>query len=290
MSIIPASTRQPDSDAPIPSAATSDAAILATAFLGGGERPLPKDLSRPTMLFYAADHAVYWLGFGDDTSFRTNSYLIVDGNQSYVVDPGCRGFFRQSVARVAQVVDPQVLTGLILCHEDPDVAGSLTDWLDLNPNLKVLASQRTHVLLPHYGRSDYPAVLAGEAQPLTLPGGGHLRFVDAPFLHFAGAIATYDSRSRFLFSGDIWAAVDVDQLLVVGDFESHGVKLDLFHLDYMASNIAARGFVRRLKGLTIRAILPQHGPIIGPRHIGAAIEYLDNLRCGLDLIYADLAP
>jgi flavorubredoxin len=288
LSVSPVLSR-PASDQ-VPSIPASEAALLATAFLGGGERKLPRDLSQPTALFVAADHAVYWLGIDEGTSFRTNSYLIVDGRQSYVVDPGNRSFFEQTVARVAQVVDPKSVTGLILCHEDPDVAGSLTEWLDLNPSLKVLASPRTHVLLPHYGQGDYPAVAAGESQPVTLPGGGHLRFVDAPFLHFAGAIATYDSRSRFLLSGDIWAAVDVEQLLVVGDFEAHRPKLDLFHLDYMASNIAARGFVRRLKGLTIRAILPQHGPIIGPRHIAAAVDYLANLRCGLDLIYADLAP
>ena len=64
--------------------------------------------------------------------------------------------------------------------------------------------------------------------------------------------------------------------------------MDLFHLDYMASNIAARGFVKRLDGLDIEAILPQHGSIISKNYVKEAIDYLYNLKCGTDIIYADL--
>jgi flavorubredoxin len=64
--------------------------------------------------------------------------------------------------------------------------------------------------------------------------------------------------------------------------------MNLFHLDYMASNLATRGFVRRIEHLAIDAILPQHGSILGPQHVAAALDYLRNLRCGTDIIYADM--
>lgn len=66
--------------------------------------------------------------------------------------------------------------------------------------------------------------------------------------------------------------------------------MDLFHLDYMASNIAAQGFVNKLDGLEIEAILPQHGSIIPAVHVPAALQYLRELRCGLDIIYAGMLP
>lgn len=247
------------------------------------------DLDRPTVLFAESDHAIYWLGIDEETAFRCNVYLIRDGDAAFLVDPGNRGFFPAVKARVAQIMDPAGITGMVLCHQDPDVAASMVDWLDVNPAMQVLSTPRTHVLLPHYGRPLYPAVDVTDQMCFPLPSGRHLRFIEAPFLHFPGAFVTYDSTSGFLFSGDIWAALDMNWRLVVDSFDDHVLAMDLFHIDYMASNVAARGFVQRLGGLEIRAILPQHGSIIGDKHVAAAIDYLRTLRCGLDILYAELA-
>ena len=63
--------------------------------------------------------------------------------------------------------------------------------------------------------------------------------------------------------------------------------MDLFHQEYMASNIAARGFIKRLQGRKINTIMPQHGSIITEEYVSAALDYLENLQCGTDLIYTD---
>jgi flavorubredoxin len=154
--------------------------------------------------------------------------------------------------------------------------------------MRVFTSPRTQVLLPHYGRSGYPYYDVTANPVYTLPSGASLNFVEAPFLHFPGAFVTYDTQSRYLFSGDIWAALDLDWTLAVDSFAEHIPKMNLFHLDYMASNLAARGFVRRIEHLAIDGILPQHGSILGPQHVAAALDYLCNLRCGTDIIYADM--
>ena len=246
------------------------------------------DMAGPVVLFDDGQHAVYWLGIPEETAFRCNVYLLKDGDEAFLIDPGNRGYFRQVRDRVAQLMAPERLTGLILCHQDPDVAASMVDWLDINPRLKVLSTPRAHVLLPHYGRSDYAAVNVTDKTVLRLPSGAELRFIEAPFLHFPGAFATWDARSRALFSGDVWAALDISWRLVVDDFDAHVPAMDLFHLDYMASNVASRGFANKLAGLDIEAILPQHGSIIPAEHVSRALEYLKKLRCGLDVIYADL--
>lgn len=241
---------------------------------------------KPVLLYQCAGHAIYWLGISEETAFRCNTYLILDGQQGIVVDPGGRQYFKQVRERIEQVMPVEHLAGMILCHQDPDVAGSMVEWLDVNPAMKVYSTPRTHVLLPHYGRNDYE-VYDVEAQPeLTLSSGNTLRFIQAPFLHFPGAFVTYDTASGYLFSGDIWAALDTDWSLVVDDFSAHQAKMDLFHKDYMASNLAAQGFVQSLAGFDIRAILPQHGSLIRKQHVNQAMDYLRQLRCGLDLIYA----
>lgn len=248
----------------------------------------PVDMSRPTLLHASDGHSIYWLGITDETAFRCNAYLIHDGREAILVDPGSKSFFPQVRERVAQILPPEQVSGMILCHQDPDVAASMTDWLDINPSMRVFTTPRTQVLLPHYGRTDYRYHDVTEQPRLDLPSGAQLQFIEAPFLHFPGAFTTYDLRSRYLFSGDIWAALDLDWTLSVTSFEEHIPKMDLFHLDYMASNLAARGFVRQIEHLPIDAILPQHGSIIGKAHVPAALDYLRHLRCGTDILYAAL--
>jgi flavorubredoxin len=242
----------------------------------------------PTSLYQADAHAVFWLGVEEQTAFRCNTYLILDGDQAYLLDPGSRAYFPQVRERVASLLPPEKLTALLIGHQDPDVGASMVDWLDLNPEIEVVSSPRTRVLLPHYGRAEF-RFHDIEAQPeLALPSGARLQFITAPFLHSPMAFTTYDSASGFLFTGDIFAAVQSDWHLVVEDFASHRAHMDLFHIDYMASNAAARGFVRKLDGLTINALLPQHGSIIPAALVPDALDYLRELRCGLDVLYPDL--
>ncbi len=242
----------------------------------------------PTTLFSDDPHSVYWLGWPDDTAFRCNAYLITDGDEALIVNPGGASSFDFVMNRVLQITDPLKVTGLIMSHQDPDVTSGLIMWLNLNPRIKILTSVRTNLLLPHYGRDDYEFVNINENPVFEFKSGRKIRFIESPFMHAPGAFTSFDEFSGFLFSGDIWAAVDMDWHLVVDDFRSHELKLDLFHLDIMAGNVAARGYLSRISSLKIKAILPQHGSIIPERFVTKAMSYLNDLKCGLDLIYPEI--
>jgi len=245
---------------------------------------IESDLALPTELFRRGEHAIYWIGLHEDAKFRCNNYLLTSGDRAILIDPGSRAHFAQSVSRVAQIMPPMQITDLIICHQDPDVGASMIDWLDLNPNMRIVTSARTQVLLPYFGKSDYQWIdIAKEA--ITFDDGNQLQFITTPFLHSPAAFATYDPLSHFLFSGDVWAAISSNWRLMVDDFPSHRKDMDLFHLHYMACNRACLGFINKLKGISIEAILPQHGSLIGPALVADALDYLRNLQCGLDLEY-----
>ena len=239
-----------------------------------------------TPLYSSDNHTIYWVGITEESAFRCNVYLIADGDEWILVDPGSRAHFQQVKERISTLVAPEKITGAIVCHQDPDVAASLQDWLALNPAMKVYTTPRTHVLLPYYG-IEYDYVDVEENSTLLLPSGATLEFIAAPFLHFPGAFTTYDRATLALFSGDIWAALDSDWSLVVEDFDAHRESMDLFHMDYMASNVACRGYVNQLDGVPIDAILPQHGSIIAANFVQQGLDYLKNVRCGTDLTYPE---
>lgn len=245
-------------------------------------------LAAPVLLFEHDAHAIYWLGAQEQSAFRCNVYLIKDGDTGVLVDPGGRSIFDAIRSAVEKVLPLGAVTGVILCHQDPDVSASLPQWLDINGNLKVFTSPRTQVLIAHYGRQGYDWHDVEANPAFTLPSGAELVFIPAPFLHSPGAFVTFDPASGFLFSGDIWGALDFDWRLKVRSFDDHVPQMDLFHTEYMASNLAARGFVKRIEHLPITAILPQHGGIMGREMVPSALDYLRNLRCGLDIIYAGL--
>jgi flavorubredoxin len=249
---------------------------------------LKVNLESPTCLFESDGHAIYWLGILEETAFRCNAYLIKDGETCILVDPGGVNHFEHVKKRVKQITPINTLTGIIVCHQDPDVAGSLALWLKLLPKLTIYTTARTNVLLPHYGISDYDFYDVAEKQELELPSGKKLKFIQSPFLHFPGAFATYDESAQYLFSGDIWAALDINWKLVIDDFAAHQTSMNLFNIEYMASNLACRGFIKQIENLKIDAILPQHGSIITQKHVTQAIDYLRHLECGTDIIYADI--
>ena len=248
------------------------------------------DTQKPILLFEDGGHRIYWLGIDEDTAFRCNVYMICDDDEYIIVDPGNRAYFEIIKEKVSQVTDPKNISKLILCHQDPDVGASMVDWLEFNSEITIVSSGRTNVLLPHYGISDYKFFDISQENQFVFKSGRVLEFIEAPFLHFAGAFTTLDKTANFLFSGDIWAALDIDWKLVVEDdeFMLHESYMDLFHIDYMASNIATRGYIRRLDGKTIDSILPQHGSLINGTNVQEALDYLENLQCGTDIIYSDL--
>ena len=244
------------------------------------------DTTKPILLFEEDDYQIYWLGLNQESAFRVNVYLIKSGDEAVIVDPGNRNFFEPIKKEVEDILGGvEKVVGAIFCHQDPDVAASIIDWLEIRPDMKVITTPRTNVLLPFYGIKEEYDFFDVTKEPFVFKNKKYIEFIEAPFLHFPGAFTTYCPTSKFLFSGDIFAALDIEWSLIVEDFETHKMAMDLFSKDYFASNIATRGFAMKIENKDIEAVLPQHGSILPQKFVKDSIEYLKELQCGLDLIY-----
>jgi flavorubredoxin len=247
------------------------------------------DQTAPVPLYTSPEHSVYWVGSQEDSPFRCNVYLIVDGDVRILVDPGSeQHHFDQVRDRVSRIVPPGSITHLLLHHQDPDLCDSIPAWLRINPDLTLICTPRTRVLLPYYGFSrdvSWLDVSPNDSTVLELPSGKVLGFVTSPFLHFPEACTTFDETTGFLLSSDIGAAFERDWKLVIDDWDAHWRTMVPFHVFYMASNRALRGFLAKIDPFPVTAILPQHGSIIPRQHVKAAFSALRELPCGIDLLY-----
>lgn len=92
----------------------------------------------------------------------------------------------------------------------------------------------------------------------------------------------FDSQTGILMSGDIGAAMDVDDApMFVDDFESHIPRMKLFHQRWMPSNEAKRDWVERVRKLNVKMICPQHGRIFKGDNVERFLDWFDALEVGL---------
>ncbi len=226
---------------------------------------------------------------GAEDGVRSNQYLIVRDGVGVLLDPGGFGVMPQVLAEMLRYVKPDRIRNIVLSHQDPDIVGGLATWLELTP-AQVLVSSIWLRFLPHYGLRDMSRFsgVPDSGMMFKVAPDFALRIVPAHFLHSEGQINTYDPVSRILFTGDIGAAMmppDRDDAFV-DDFDAHIPFIAGFHRRYMGSNHAIRCWLDTIADLDIDMLAPQHGPIYRGPAVRAFLDWLRELRCGIDLLEA----
>lgn len=221
---------------------------------------------------------IYYVG--DPTTHNgldCNAYLIIDGDEVVLFDPGSRIEFDQIVQNIEQVVSLDKIAYIVAHHQDPDVCSNIPMFEDLGLDFQVITSWRTMTLIQYYGiKSDY-YLLEENAYRLELKSGRELSFIQTPYLHFPGAFVTYDVMSKSLFSSDLFGAFSYNRTAYAD--ESYMEKMRIFHKHYMPSNSVLRVVMNVFLSYEIDRIMPQHGSIID-RNVKQYIHALRTLECG----------
>ena len=221
----------------------------------------------------------YWIGAEDSYNhLHCNTYLIIDGEEGLLIDPGPVMTFPTVAERVRSLIPIENLRCIALLHQDPDVAGATPLFEQAGFRGMVAATWRTSVISAYYGITSPFYLVEKHEFRVTFNSGNEIEFLPAPYLHFPGAAMAYDPATRFLFSGDLFGAFTEHWSLYADDAYIEG--MEEFHREYMPSNEILRPVMESLLGKDIAAICPQHGSIIA-RDITRHITALRDLQCGL---------
>lgn len=232
---------------------------------------------------------IYTVGGHDQNEFlQCNPYLIIDGDEAVLIDPGSVLDFEAVYRNVTSLVPIENIKYVVLHHQDPDFCSSVPLFEKMGAKFQVVTHWRTKTLVKYYGITSPYYIVNKNKFRLKLSSGRELDFIQTPYLHFSGAIATYDRETKTLFSSDLFGAFSSKWSLEAD--ESYMERMKAFHEHYMPSNEIIRPVMEVFHGMEIDLVAPQHGSLIR-NDIKRYIVALRELECGAFLrpIRRDLA-
>lgn len=224
---------------------------------------------------------------GEEGGIRSNQYLVMHEDSAVLLDPGGFGVMPRVLAELLRHTSPDNLKAIILSHQDPDIVGGISTWLELT-TAPVYISKIWLRFLPHYGIRSMDRFIGvpDEGMTCAIAPGFDLHLLPAHFLHSEGQINVHDPIAKILFTGDIGAAMlpdDVD-FPYVDDLSKHLPFIEPFHRRYMCSNRAARIWVEMASQLDLDMLAPQHGPVYRQQAVRDFFSWFRELECGTDLM------
>ncbi len=230
---------------------------------------------------------VWWVGVRlPNDSFQCHAYFLENGEHSVLLDPGSPLTVRSTLDKVARIAPIDSIAYLVCHHPDPDIAAGLpylSDYLTRD-DVQIVTEWRAKALLKHYGhRFEYYLVEEHDWR-ITLDQGRTLEFQLTPYLHFPGAMVSYESRSHTLFSSDLFGGFVPDVSILVSDDVDYIIdSARPFHQHYMPSRDLLTAGLSRIERRwpDIRLIAPQHGHVIPQSIVAAAFDGLKGIDCGV---------
>jgi len=224
---------------------------------------------------------VYWVGvYMENDTFQCHTYLVVDGEESVLVDSGSMLEFEEVKRKIEDVIDIKSIKYMVAHHQDPDVCANMPAFEEAigRDDLEIVSHSRNFALIKHYGIKSKFYVIEEHNFSLKTKS-FDFDFVTTPYAHAPGAFVTYLRDRKVLFSSDIFGGLEESWHLWAN--ENYFEEIKLFHENYMPSQDILNYSLKRIEELALTLIAPQHGSIIRQKYIQKVIEELKGLKCGL---------
>ncbi len=222
---------------------------------------------------------------------QANQFFILDHGVAALIDPGGDLTYNGLFMAMSQYMNVKNLQYIVASHQDPDIVASLNKWM-VGTDAKVVVPALWERFIPHFTRSGKT-----KGRILSIPDQGanlqlgqmQFKAIPAHFLHAEGNFQFYDPVSKILFSGDLGANLPPPETLdkPVTSLKEVLPYMEGFHRRYMNSNKVCRLWANMIRDLDINIIAPQHGRAFTGKAIGEFIEWIENLKCGIDLVSQD---
>ncbi|MGI5935597.1 MAG: MBL fold metallo-hydrolase [Oscillospiraceae bacterium] len=253
---------------------------------------------------------IFWVGYADKyRGLHCNPYLIIEGDEAVLIDGGNRDDFSTVMLKTLRAgIEPSQIKRLIYQHYDPDLCGSLPQLEAIinSDELKIISHKENNVFINYYSTKTEKLDFRDLGHHFEFATGRRLEFYATPFCHQPGSFVTYDTKTKTLFSCDLFRSFDVRWTLTLELDEAcrecwvqNGCParqsvcplsgIIEFHKRIMPSNRALMNSLNIIEKLDINIIAPQHGSIISTKDdIEAVIRHLYAIQnVGIDWLLSE---
>lgn len=235
---------------------------------------------------------LYWVGANDHRlhlfenihpiprGVSYNAYLLLDEN-SVLFDTVDWSACRQLLENIEYLLSGKPLDYLVINHMEPDHGASIEEVLLRYPNVKVISTEKSFMLMRQFGFDIDSHELIEVHEGDTQSFGKHtVTFVYAPMVHWPEAMVTFDVTNGVLFSADAFGTFGA----LDGKLFNDEVNFDRDWIDdarrYLTNIVGKYGphvqaLLKKAGTIDIKFICPLHGPV-WRSNLGYFIEKYDH--------------
>lgn len=219
----------------------------------------------------------YWTGILDDTlrvfdiimytEFGTtyNSYIYKAGDKVILFETVKAKFFDDYLKELKEITDVTKIDYLVVNHTEPDHAGSVEKLLELNPQLKIIATPTAVSFLQNIVNRDFCSIAVRDEQEMQI-GNITLRFLHVPNLHWPDTMYTYIEEEQALVTCDSFGSHYASEDILVSKVknEDNYWKATKYYFDCIIGPFKPFMLkaLERVRQLDVSIICTGHGPVL----------------------------
>lgn len=219
----------------------------------------------------------YWTGIVDKdlrvfdiimfTEFGTsyNSYVLKTKEATILFETSKAKFFDEYLEALKTITEIERIDYLVVSHTEPDHAGSLEMLLDINPNMKIIATGCAINFLKNIVNRDFYSMAVKDNETLSI-GEYTLRFMLVPNLHWPDTMYTYIEEEKLLLTCDSFGShYAFDNILrsKVTDEEGY-LRATKYYFDCIIGPFKPymKKALDRVRTMEVDMICTGHGPVL----------------------------
>lgn len=223
---------------------------------------------------HAVAKDIWWVGFKDDkNSYSHNPYLLIDGHESLLINPGSRADKHYSLVKekIESLIKTSEIEHIVVMHNDPERCASISLFEKLaDRNVRIYAPADIAESIKYSG-CHHPVIALDAGDSIIMKSGRTLTYYDTPQLNFAGSGMLFDKSSGTLFAGNMFKCPSDDWELYAN--AEGWDNIQMYHPDHVASKKAFHQMLNKIDRLSPQRICPHRGQIIEEnidKYLGAA--------------------
>lgn len=189
-----------------------------------------------------------------------NSYLIKGNSKTALIDAVSRGFEKELIKNISEIIDLKEINYLIMNHAEPDHSGSIPVILENSSAVLITTQKGAEAAKIYCNVPESRIKVVKDGDTISL-GDKTLKFIEAPWLHWPETMFSYLVEDKILFSCDFFGShtafgiFDADSEDLISNAKKY------FGEIMMPFKSMGKAAIEKLENYEIKMIAPSHGPI-----------------------------